>query len=201
MVDQNPNVDSPISTYNRRGCGKAGIQKFQHSIIYTGREEPAMIPGEEASEGEEGMLPPIRVVPRSKSEKMDRASRINYGRIYTVEHYVRVKEFGDVHEKYIKRLRKQWWYIQSKEMHADDVTDGDEDDAKDEESSPAEPREQSTYLQWVTACWDFNEPRLMKMKKGDRIGVTDYTTSDWWKGLNVRTNEVNLFPSNYVRHG
>jgi hypothetical protein len=38
----------------------------------------------------------------------------------------------------------------------------------------------------------------MKLQPGDRIGVMELVTEHWWKGLNLRTDEVNLFPFNHV---
>jgi hypothetical protein len=143
--------------------------------------------GENPQEGEEGMMPAIRVVPRRKGEKMDNTSRIDYNRTYTVDHFVKVKEFGDVHEKYVRRLRQQWWIVVKKGM-----------DAEDEDSDREDPPEEGTYKEWVTAKYDYDDPKMMKLKRGDRVGVLDYTTEAWWKGMNLRTGEVNLFPSGYV---
>jgi hypothetical protein len=54
------------------------------------------------------MLSPIRVIPKSKTTKLDPMSRINYSKIYTVEHNVKVYDFGDVDEDYHERLLEQW---------------------------------------------------------------------------------------------
>lgn len=147
-----------------------------------------MLQGEAPREGEEGMMPGIRVVPKRKSEKMDPTSRIDYSRIYTVDHFVKIKEFGQVHDSYVKRLRKQWWYVFKKEIQ-EDLRDSDDEFDQDPESM---------YKEWVTALYEYNDSTMMKLKKGDRIGVMDYTTDDWWKGKNLRTEEENLFPSKYV---
>ena len=136
----------------------------------------------------------IRAVPTSKSDKLDSASRIDYSRIYTVDHYVKVKDFGNVHEKDLKRLWKQWWIVWSKSEVSSDEEDADDHSEGQPPASDDEPE----YLEWVTAKYAYNDPKMMKVQPGDRIGVTQIVTDDWWKGRNLRTNEVNLFPSNYV---
>jgi hypothetical protein len=49
---------------------------------------------------DEGLLSksPIRVVPNSPREKLDPASRVNYAKIYTVEHNVKVAFIGHIAE-------------------------------------------------------------------------------------------------------
>lgn len=62
-------------------------------------------------------------------------SRLNYRKIYTVEHNVKVREFGDVHPDYEERLVSNWksaWGFQ-RELVGDGVEDDDEDGGDDEE--------------------------------------------------------------------
>jgi len=40
------------------------------------------------------MLPPIRVLAKNRGEKLRRESRINFGKVYTVEHNCKVYDFG-----------------------------------------------------------------------------------------------------------
>jgi hypothetical protein len=54
------------------------------------------------------MLESIRVVPKSRTDKMDELSRVNFAKIYTVEHNVKVYDFGDVHERYKHILKQQF---------------------------------------------------------------------------------------------
>ena len=55
------------------------------------------------------MLEPIRVVSKHKTEELDHMSRINFVRLYTVEHNTKVKEFGWVHRDYEHLLEKQFY--------------------------------------------------------------------------------------------
>lgn len=131
------------------------------------------------------MMPWIRVVPKRQGDKMDIRSRLDYSRVYTVDHFVKVKEFGDVHKTHVKRLRKQWWLVFQESMK-DEISD-----SEDEEESEAD---------WVVAWQAYNErPDMMQLWIGDRIRVTDYTTDAWWKGVNERSGIENLFPASYVR--
>jgi hypothetical protein len=54
------------------------------------------------------MLPGIRIVPKNRRSKLDKMSRVDFSRMYTVEHNVKVSEFGDVHRGHLGRLRSQW---------------------------------------------------------------------------------------------
>ncbi|KAF1816950.1 hypothetical protein P152DRAFT_4804 [Eremomyces bilateralis CBS 781.70] len=94
----------PIQTYERRGLTKWGTRKSDHAIIHTGEVPPSPLPGENAVRGEEPMRKPIRVTARTRSDKLDKISRINYNKIFTVEHNVKVFEFGEVHHSYHSRL-------------------------------------------------------------------------------------------------
>jgi hypothetical protein len=146
------------------------------------------------------MMNSIKAVPRRKEDNMDRVSRIDYSRIYTVDHYVKVKEFGDVHEKYVKRLRKQWITILTKHLEGDIESSSNEiDDDESGDDKPALPGKETEYLEWVTAKYALpTNSKFMRMQAGDRIGVIDIITDDWWKGRNLHTNEVNLFPVTYI---
>ncbi|KAK6401681.1 hypothetical protein LTR95_019160, partial [Oleoguttula sp. CCFEE 5521] len=90
---------APINTYNGRGVSKPGVIKSDHAIIYSGRKCPDPDPAERPARGEAGMRPAaIRVDPDDKVTKLDPMSRIDFGKVHTVEHNVKVKPFGNVHE-------------------------------------------------------------------------------------------------------
>ncbi|EME45358.1 hypothetical protein DOTSEDRAFT_150357, partial [Dothistroma septosporum NZE10] len=86
-----------ITTYTSQGVSKAGIKKSDHAIVHTGTDPPSPLPEEEAVHPHERMLqPPIRIDPVSPGDKLDALSRINYGKVYTIEHNLKVKPFGMV---------------------------------------------------------------------------------------------------------
>jgi hypothetical protein len=144
----------PINTYNRQGVSKHGVAKWQHAIAFSSRSEPAVAAEERPRAGEGGgMMPGIRIVPRSKWDKMDPKSRIDFGRVYTVEHNVKVYDFGDVHYSYLKRLIDQWLSVirpdsgishnRGQESHGSKAMDGEEyvDEGEDEDEQVEEEEE------------------------------------------------------------
>lgn len=89
-----------MSTY----CGRsARRQSAEHGIVYTGKEAPV------ASPAEIGMQPyAIRVIPDDGRDKLDYMTRVNYGKVYTVEHNVKVRRFGVVDQKSLANLLDQF---------------------------------------------------------------------------------------------
>jgi hypothetical protein len=71
--------------------------KWQHAIIYTGEHPPSPRSDELPTFGEYGMVESIRVKPKAKDDKLNEMARINFAKIYTIEHNVKVLEFGVVH--------------------------------------------------------------------------------------------------------
>ena len=90
----------PIVTYGFQGVLKNGVRPEDHAIVYSGKNE--------VLEGE-GKLPlqkPIRIETKDASQKLDPRSRLNYAKLYTVEHNVKVFFIGRVarsHEQEVIR--------------------------------------------------------------------------------------------------
>ncbi|KFY10999.1 hypothetical protein V492_04736 [Pseudogymnoascus sp. VKM F-4246] len=88
----------PILTYGGQGTLKHGVRPWHHAIIYTtlaaegDTEPPVGLAGE-------GPLPnpPIRVEAYTSEHHFDLASRINYAKVYTVEHNIKVSFVGKIH--------------------------------------------------------------------------------------------------------
>jgi hypothetical protein len=176
--------DRPISTYNGQGLAKPGLIKGQHCIVYAGKEddEPDELPGEKPAKGEKGMMSSIRVVPRNVTDRMFAASRINFGKVYTVEHNVKVYDFGSVHRKYVTTLEKQWKSVVNVTKHSEVV--------------PPRLPIHGTALHPYTGTLE----GYLTFAKDDRILVMAYPTDDWAKGRNESTGFDGLFPSkNYVQ--
>jgi hypothetical protein len=83
----------PIATYRAHGT-RYRPDAQHHSIAYTGSTPPFPLSGENM------VRHPIRIKPRS-SEKFHKASRINFSKIYTIEHNVKVKNIGKVDDEYM----------------------------------------------------------------------------------------------------
>ena len=95
--------NSPILTYSKRGTTKAGVDPTTHAIIYTPDPGPGRL-----SE-ETGMTKkPIRVNPVTPSQTLDPLSRVNFARVYTVDHNVRIMPVGQVAEDSMHRLVAYW---------------------------------------------------------------------------------------------
>ena len=109
LVENISHSSRPIQTYQRRGVAKPRTIKAHHAIIYTGDDPPIPTKEEEPAEGEHGMLNPIRVKPYLRTAALDEMSRINFAKVYTVEHNVKVQEFGEVHSDSRHILKKQFY--------------------------------------------------------------------------------------------
>lgn len=90
----------PIQTYGGQGANKRDVIIKNHTRIYTewpGSPEPPCIGNEEKFMNKRS----IRMVPMNQNpqnETLDPASRINFGKSYTVEHNVRVLGIGKIHD-------------------------------------------------------------------------------------------------------
>ncbi|KAF2722887.1 hypothetical protein K431DRAFT_221009, partial [Polychaeton citri CBS 116435] len=87
----------PITTYGRRGVSKPGVIKSEHAIIHTGSQAPEPLNAELPHRGEAGMRSrAIRVDPDERDTKLDLLSRLDFGKITTIQHNLKVKSFGKV---------------------------------------------------------------------------------------------------------
>lgn len=65
--------------------------------------------------GESDMVPiAIRVIPDLRTEKLAPTSRINYGKVYTIEHNVKVKSIGMVQQSSLPYLTRQYEHVMSR---------------------------------------------------------------------------------------
>ncbi|KAL4920077.1 hypothetical protein BDW62DRAFT_22314 [Aspergillus aurantiobrunneus] len=79
-----------ISTYGGRGVAKRGVDETKHAIVYMRGTTPTRGYNE----------PPMTKEPLSVSsdrqEELHPMSRLNFGKIYTVEHNVKVLPIGTI---------------------------------------------------------------------------------------------------------
>ena len=90
-----------INTYGGRGCKKPGTNNEVHGIIYSQGEEPQLLQGE-ARLG----VDHVCMVPDNRTEKLDPASRINYSKVYPIEHNFPVKLIGRVLDSDLVKMRE-----------------------------------------------------------------------------------------------
>lgn len=94
-----------ITTYDGQGVAKAGVSKFQHSIIHSSRESPNPEHGEipishvYGTEGQPMLSPPIRVRMNRPQDALDYMSRVNFAAVYIVRHTVNALSIGEVHPR------------------------------------------------------------------------------------------------------
>lgn len=74
-----------------------GVHAETHTVVYSSRKE-----GPYLADGEERLMhhKPIRIEIKDPTHKLDKLSRLNYAKIYTVEHNVKVLFIGRVAENY-----------------------------------------------------------------------------------------------------
>jgi hypothetical protein len=102
------NLKRPIQTYSRRGVSAVKM-KSHHAIIFTGDYAPAPQPSElPKGPWELPMGDSIRVESTNLWEKLDPLSRVNFQKIYTVEHNVKVYDFGKVAKESMVKLIHQF---------------------------------------------------------------------------------------------
>ncbi|GAB7325640.1 hypothetical protein MBLNU13_g09620t1 [Cladosporium sp. NU13] len=114
----------PIYTYSGRGDVKPGIDSREHCAVYAGGTPPV-------NRGTSlGLLPSIRVDPDDRRAILETASLINFGRVYTIEHNVKVKAFGIVNRSDLPALLRNYQRVcfPSVSILGDDSEDDDESD-------------------------------------------------------------------------
>ncbi|OQN98508.1 hypothetical protein B0A48_15769 [Cryoendolithus antarcticus] len=93
----------PILTYDHQGAKKRLLNASENGIIFTGKAVPAGAPRVP------GLLDqPIRVNADDPTDKLDVESLIHYGKVYTIEHNIKVKPFGMVHDNSVQPLLQQF---------------------------------------------------------------------------------------------
>lgn len=89
----------PLTTHHGQGSSKQGLNPDDFVAVYDEKiGRPQYSPGEKLTKKA------IPVVVEDPSEKIDPMTRVNITRIYSVEHNLKVKKVGRVHEKHISRL-------------------------------------------------------------------------------------------------
>lgn len=96
------------------------MNKSEHAIVYTTKQPPRPLPGESPAPDEAPLRSAlIRVKPDDRTDKLSPTSRINFGKVYTIEHNTKVRNFGVVHRDSLKALQRTFqevWFGTS-EVH------------------------------------------------------------------------------------
>jgi hypothetical protein len=86
----------PILTYGGQGTLKNGVHADDHAVIYTSKSEGPVLLKTKSGRQEKLKKKAIRMNPINLSHKLDYASRVNYAKVYTVEHNVKVFFIGAI---------------------------------------------------------------------------------------------------------
>ncbi|KAI0440060.1 hypothetical protein F4803DRAFT_528877 [Xylaria telfairii] len=89
----------PILTYDRRGCSKKGVKPSKHGIAYVAGQKPKLL----RNEPNLG-FDPVPVVMTVEGETLARESRIDYSKLITIEHNVKVYFIGRVPLPYFDKV-------------------------------------------------------------------------------------------------
>ncbi|CAM1510036.1 Fc.00g003710.m01.CDS01 [Cosmosporella sp. VM-42] len=81
----------PILTYGGKGCKKRGVKPEKHGVIYEKGHKARLLSGEPKLG-----FAPAKVEITMEGEKLSKESRVNYSKLVTVEHNVKVFFIGNV---------------------------------------------------------------------------------------------------------
>ncbi|ORY71777.1 uncharacterized protein BCR38DRAFT_330097, partial [Pseudomassariella vexata] len=90
-TDEGHSTCVPILTYERRGCNKKGVKANKHGIICSVGHRPKLLKGE-PNMG----YPPVLMKMSAEGEKLAKESRVNYSKLVTIEHNVKVFFIGTI---------------------------------------------------------------------------------------------------------
>lgn len=102
-------IHRPIHTYMHQGCRKRGVKPAKHGIVHQFGTKPRLLDGEPPLD-----FHPIRMHIQAAGERLARESRVNYSKLLTVEHNVKVFFIGyiepqDFNETVRAAVDKCWW--------------------------------------------------------------------------------------------
>ncbi|KAJ5089650.1 hypothetical protein N7532_008334 [Penicillium argentinense] len=87
-------LDSPITPYSGQDIAKSGVDRNRHAVIYMRGTRPTTRANEARMTKD-----PIEVRTAKQDQKLDSISRINFGKVYTVEH--NIKSAGSLTRHYL----------------------------------------------------------------------------------------------------
>jgi hypothetical protein len=119
----------PIQTYQKRGTTKSHINLESHAIVYVAGSEPKALPEEESPRM--GNFP---IVVEDKSVTIDQSSRLNFGKVYTVEHNIKVRNVGKISKESLPRLKAS--LVKSMGVN---VSDGEAETGTESEDNVSHP--------------------------------------------------------------
>ena len=89
-----------LNTYHRQGASKDGIKAENYAAVYPLGGEPEVGPNENLTKE------PFPIKVEEAGESIDPTSRIDFGRVYTVEHNIKVLKVGRIPNDFLPRLEE-----------------------------------------------------------------------------------------------
>ncbi len=89
-----------LYTYKGQGTLKIGVKSQDHAAVFAAGGSPTTKPGEVMDKD------PFPIIVENWRETVDPMSRLNFGRVYTVEHNVKVLKVGRIPDEDLSRLNK-----------------------------------------------------------------------------------------------
>jgi hypothetical protein len=89
-----------LNTYHRQGASKDGIKAENYAAVYPLGGEPEVGPNENMTKE------PFPIKVEEAGESIDPTSRIDFGRVYTVEHNIKVLKVGRIPNDFLPRLEE-----------------------------------------------------------------------------------------------
>ncbi|KAI1093949.1 hypothetical protein F5B19DRAFT_95752 [Rostrohypoxylon terebratum] len=102
----------PILTYDRRGCLKKGVRPNKHGIIYMAGHKPRLL----KNEPDLGFAP-VALQMYAEGETLAKESRVNYSKLVTIEHNVKVFFIGSIPPEHFENVRYAVEECWNKKMH------------------------------------------------------------------------------------
>ena len=190
-------------TYGHQGVAKHGVNKGEHAVAYSTKDPPAENPTENAGRGEKPMRTSIRIQPDMPGDKLDPMSRIDYGRMYTIEHNVKVMPFGQVHESSEKDLFYDFRQVLLGSERHEEIkrvkSQPDEEDSSDESDSEDESDDQAGETKAVeqpVSSASRGEGKAASTRTQAKPSRTNVSTSKTLKG---RKESAAKLPSSSAR--
>jgi hypothetical protein len=90
----------PLLTYQGKGTRKHGVNPDDHAAVFAEKSKPKLLPGENLRKK------PFPIIIEDPKEKIDPLTRINFSKIYTVEHNVKALKIGRIPDKELSRMRQ-----------------------------------------------------------------------------------------------
>ncbi|KAK3359358.1 hypothetical protein B0T25DRAFT_95783 [Lasiosphaeria hispida] len=127
----------PILTYERRGCTKKGVKPQKHGIVYSEGARPSPMRNE-PSMG----FPPVRLRNDDLTERLAKESRVNYAKLVTIEHNVKVFFIGSIVDfDIVNEAVDKCWYLKTRQTGDSSRNRPREHRAEYRDSRERDPRE------------------------------------------------------------